>query len=106
MSRVLNADADRLRDAIADFIADAEDADVALVYYSGHGIEVAGQNYLIPTDTDLATPESAGDALVPVAPLLDGLAKVVPVTIVLLDACRSDPFPAGTVVRLPGRRRP
>jgi len=106
VERVLNADADRLRDAIADFIEDAEDADVALVYYSGHGIEVAGQNYLIPTDTDLATPESAGSALVPVAPLLEALAKAVPVTIVLLDACRSDPFPPGTVVRLPGAAAP
>lgn len=106
VERVLNADADRLRDAIADFIADAEDADVALVYYSGHGIEVAGENYLIPIDTDLATPESAGGALVPVAPLLDALARAVPVTIVLLDACRSDPFPAGTVVRLPGEAAP
>ncbi len=102
VDRVLNADAEDLRDAIAAFIEDAQDADVALVYYSGHGIEVGGANYLIGVDTDLASPEAAGAALVPVAPMLEALARAVPVTIVLLDACRSDPFPEGTVIRLPG----
>src|SRR5690606_13432615 len=101
-----NADAEELREAIADFVEDAEDADVAFVYYSGHGIEVGGQNYLVPTDTSFGTPEAAGRALVPVQPMLEELAKAVPVTIVLLDACRSDPFPAGTVIRLPGSEMP
>lgn len=101
VERVLNADAEELREAIDDFIEDAEDADVALVYYSGHGIEVGGQNYLVPVDATFDTPEAAGDALVPVAPMLEALAKIVPVTIALLDACRSDPFPAGTVIKLP-----
>ncbi len=101
VDRVLNADAEELREAIDDFVEDAADADVALVYYSGHGIEVGGQNYLVPVDATFETPEAAGAALVPVAPMLDALAKAAPVTIVLLDACRSDPFPAGTVIRLP-----
>lgn len=102
VDRVLNADAEELSEAIAGFIEDAADADVALVYYSGHGIEVAGENYLVPVDADFATPQMAGQSLVAVAPMLDALAKAVPVTIVLLDACRSDPFPAGTVIQLPG----
>ena len=102
VERVLNADADELREAIDDFIADAADADVALVYYSGHGIEVAGENYMVPVDATFDSPDAAGAALVAVGPLLDELARVVPVTITLLDACRSDPFPAGTVITLPG----
>jgi uncharacterized caspase-like protein len=106
VDRVLNADAEELREAIEEFIEAAEDADVALVYYSGHGIEVGGQNYLVPVDADFADPEAAGTALVAVAPLLDELARAVPVTIVLLDACRSDPFPAGTVIQLPGTDAP
>jgi len=101
VDRVLNADAEELREAIEDFIDDAQDADVALVYYSGHGIEVGGSNYLVPVDATFETPEAAGEALVAVQPMLDELAKAVPVTIVLLDACRSDPFPAGTVIKLP-----
>ncbi|HWA18696.1 MAG TPA: caspase family protein, partial [Devosia sp.] len=102
VDRVLNADAEELREAIDDFIASAADADVALVYYSGHGIEVGGQNYLVPVDTDFSSAETAGEAVVAVAPLLDALAKATPVTIMLLDACRSDPFPEGTVIKLPG----
>lgn len=101
VDRVLNADAEELREAIDDFIDDAEDADVALVYYSGHGIEVGGNNYLVPVDATFDTPEAAGEALVAVQPMLEELARAVPVTIVLLDACRSDPFPAGTVIKLP-----
>ena len=101
VDRVLNADADRLREAIEEFIENAEDADVALVYYSGHGIEVGGENYLVPVDATFDTPEAAGASLVAVAPMLEALSKVAPVTIVLLDACRSDPFPAGTVIKLP-----
>jgi CubicO group peptidase (beta-lactamase class C family) len=101
VSRVLDGDADELREEIAEFVEDAADADVALVYYSGHGVELGGANYLVPTDTDLSTPQSAGQSLVPVAALLDELAKTVPVTIVLLDACRTNAFPAGQVIALP-----
>src|SRR5262249_4598165 len=43
-----------LRQAISDFADIARDADTAVVYYSGHGIEVNGVNYLIPTDAVLA----------------------------------------------------
>ena len=102
VSRVLDGDAEELREELAEFVEDAADADVALVYYSGHGVELGGQNYLVPTDTDLTTPASAGQSLVPVDALLAELAKTVPVTIVLLDACRTDAFPAGQVIELPG----
>ena len=106
VDRVLNADGDEMRDAIARFEDEAKDADVALVYYSGHGIEAKGQNFIAPTDTDISTPEKAGSSLVAVQPMLEALAKIVPVSIVLLDACRSDPFPAGTMVQLPGETAP
>ena len=102
VNRVLDGDADELREEIADFIEDAAKADVALVYYSGHGVELGGRNYLVPVDTDLATPASAGQSLVAVDEMLDELARTVPITIVLLDACRTSAFPAGQVIELPG----
>ena len=40
--------------AVRDFLITAETADIAVVYYAGHGIEVAGTNYLIPDDAKLA----------------------------------------------------
>ena len=59
VDRVLNADGDELRDAIARFEEEAKDADVSLVYYSGHGIEAKGENFIAPTDTDISSPEAS-----------------------------------------------
>lgn len=102
VTRVLDRGAERMRREIDDFIADAKGADVAMVYYAGHAVEVAGQNYLVPVDADISTPALAGESLVAVAPILDALARTVPVTIALLDACRTEIFPEGFAVLLPG----
>ncbi|MEQ1770150.1 MAG: caspase family protein [Devosia sp.] len=106
VTAVRDADQRRLTRALERFAEDAADADVALVYYSGHGIEAGGANYLVPVDADVSSPEAAGASLVPVAALLDDLSRVVPVTILLLDACRTDPFPAGQTIVLPGASAP
>ncbi len=102
VTAALDNDQAALTASVAAFEATAANADVALVYYSGHGIEAGGQNYLVPVDADLSTPVTAGQTLMPVEPILDELARVVPVTILLLDACRSDAFPAGTMIQPPG----
>jgi uncharacterized caspase-like protein len=99
---VLDADADDLRDALADFARQATGADVALLYYSGHGIESGGRNFLVPVDADMSTPEAAGLSLVPLQDLLDELQLTAKVTILLFDACRTDSFPPGQMVLLPG----
>ncbi len=102
VSRVLDRDSERMRREIDDFIADAEGADVALVYYAGHAVEAAGQNFLVPVDADLSSPALAGESVIPLGDLLDELARTVPVTIMLLDACRSGAFPDGSAILLPG----
>ena len=87
------------------FVEDAEGADVAVLYYAGHGIEAGGENYLVPVDADLTALDAAADRLVPLSAFIDRLKATVPVTIVLLDACRNNPFPAGALVRIePGGR--
>ncbi|MEO6012336.1 MAG: caspase family protein [Devosia sp.] len=106
VTRVLDADGDKLKERIARFIEDAADADVALVYYSGHGFEAGGDNYLVPIDADLGSPKAAGASVIGVAALLDELARTVPVTIVLLDACRTNVFPAGFAIQPPGAGAP
>jgi uncharacterized caspase-like protein len=104
--RVLNADAEELNDEIAEFAEDAAEADVAFIYYSGHGIEAGGENYLVPIDADVSSPQAAGEKLVPLTQLLDRLKATVPVTILLLDACRTNSFPPGQMVQLPGSTVP
>src|SRR5688572_22595067 len=51
---VADRDAQKLRRDLERFAEDAEGADVAILYYSGHGIEAGGENYLLPVDADLA----------------------------------------------------
>lgn len=45
-----------MEQSAADFAQAASDADVALFYYAGHGFQVGGQNYLVPTDARIARP--------------------------------------------------
>src|SRR3954451_22334220 len=56
----LNVAANEMRKSLRAFAAKTRDADVAVVYYAGHGIELEGTNYLIPVD---ATLETDGDVL-------------------------------------------
>ncbi len=89
----------QLRRDIDGFIEDAEGADVALIYYSGHGIEAAGENYLVPVDGNLAALDAADRNLVAMSGVLQRLQSVAKITIVLLDACRTNPFPDGALLR-------
>jgi uncharacterized caspase-like protein len=106
VTQLSDSDGEALARGVVLFTEKAAAADVALVYYSGHGIEAGGQNYLVPVDANLSTPELAGETLMPVSAMLDGLAKAAPVTILLLDACRSDAFPPGTMIQPPGEDAP
>ena len=89
----------RLKRELGGFIEDAAGADVALLYYSGHGIEAGGVNYLLPVDADLSSLDAANEKLVALPEFLDRLRAEAKITIVLLDACRSNPFPAGALLK-------
>jgi hypothetical protein len=76
------------------FIAGVAPGDVALIYYAGHGLQVDDQNYLVPSDARLDSPEPLA-ALVPLRPLIERAAlaaKSNGTVIVLLDSCRENPF--------------
>lgn len=103
---VTDRDMDKLKRDIERFAEDAEGADVALLYYSGHGIEAGGENYLIPTDADLASLSDAGERLVPLSQIMDRLKRSVPIIILLLDACRTNPFPPDARIRVTGQNAP
>ena len=99
--RRADRDAKTLARDLERFAEDAEEADVAVLYYSGHGIEAGGENFLVPVDADLSALDDAGLKLVPVSALIEKLKATVPVAIVMLDACRNNPFPlSGSTLRL------
>lgn len=89
----------RLRRDLEGFVEDADGADVAIIYYSGHGIEAGGENFLVPVDADISSLENASDQLVSLTDVVAKLKKTVPLTIILLDACRENPFPPGTMLK-------
>lgn len=81
-----------LREKVAEFAFRAETADVALVYYAGHGIEFAGTNYLIPTDINVRDRAGIVENSVSLDDILLSVDKARKIRIVILDSCRNDPF--------------
>ena len=63
----------------------------ALFFYAGHGMQVRGRNYLIPVDADIKSESSVSSEAVDVDQLLDKLAPAR-LSMVILDACRNNPF--------------
>lgn len=94
----IDLDVRRLKRAIDRFAEDAEGADVAVVYYAGHGIEAAGENWLLPVDASVTSLEAASRDLAGLSSLIATLQERVPLVIVFLDACRSNPFPPGSLL--------
>jgi uncharacterized caspase-like protein len=84
----------RTRRALEDFREDAAGADVALVFFAGHGVEIAGENRLLPADADASSLGALKESSLPLEEVRAALADVAPVGLVLLDACRNDPFGA------------
>ncbi len=97
---VSDRDAAKLARDLERFVEDAEGADVAFLYYSGHGIEAGGENYLIPVDADEASLGNAGEKLVSLTAVVEKLKQTVPIAIVLLDACRTSPFPQTAQIKI------
>ncbi|WP_271586606.1 tetratricopeptide repeat protein [Bradyrhizobium sp. CCBAU 53415] len=83
---------DALVNALREFAARAETADWAVVYYAGHGMEVGGVNYLIPTDAKIAADREIGFEAVPVDQVLNAAERARKLRLVILDACRDNPF--------------
>jgi uncharacterized caspase-like protein len=78
--------------AIREFADVARDADIAVVYYAGHGIEVDGTNYLIPVDAILQRDTDVEDEAISMDRLLRILVPVKRLRLIILDACRENPF--------------
>lgn len=67
---------------------------VAMVYYAGHGVQLAGENYLVPVDAKVSNPTELVNNSVRLVDVMSTL-ETIPsrVRIVILDACRNNPFP-------------
>lgn len=79
--------------ALAEFSKELVGADVALFYYAGHGVETHGLNYLVPVDAHPQDEADVFEQMVSTSDILDRLEKSgTRIKLVLLDACRDNPF--------------
>ena len=83
----------QMRTAVRQFGDKLLTYDVGLVYYSGHGVEVKGRNYFIPVNADIMREDEIADQGLDVSLILEKMSTAGKgVNILIVDACRDDPF--------------
>ena len=94
-----------LVEVVRDFSLRAASTSVRLVFYAGHGVQAKGRNYLLPVDADPRSEDEVAKQSLDVGGFVDRLSTLQQGTnIVVLDACRVNPFAGGVIVGPDGRR--
>ncbi|POF31617.1 caspase family protein [Roseibium marinum] len=81
-----------MRKTVREFIRKLEGADLALFFYAGHGLQVKGDNYLVPVDAQLGSHLDLDFEAMPANLVLNAMEQSTKVNLVFLDACRNNPF--------------
>jgi uncharacterized caspase-like protein len=81
-----------MKRTLRDFGNKVRDADVAVIYYAGHGIELEGTNYLIPVDAKLEIDTDVLDEAFPLDRFVVAADPAKQLRLIILDACRDNPF--------------
>ncbi len=84
----------QMRTTVAEFAKALPDSQAALVFYAGHGVSLDEENYLLPTDIQLKSPTDLDLNAISVSLVLRQMRREERVNIVVLDACRDNPFAA------------
>ena len=92
-------------EAFRQFSISARSARVRVIFYAGHGVQVKGRNYLLPVDTEIRAEDEVAAKSADVNELLERLGTMQSgINIVILDACRNNPFSGALVLGPDGRR--
>src|SRR5712675_2830295 len=81
-----------MRRALRDFADKARGADIAVIYFAGHGLEVDGTNYVVPVDAVLERDADVDDEAIALNRILLAAEPATKLRLVILDACRDNPF--------------
>ena len=92
VTTITNARYDDMRRAVISFSQKARGSEIAVVFFAGHGAEIAGQNYLIPIDARLATDLDTPNEAISLERLMSAVSTSTKLGMVVLDACRNNPF--------------
>lgn len=92
-------------EAFRQFSLATRNADVRVLFYAGHGVQVKGRNYLLPVDTEIRGEDEVAVKSADLNELLERLsAQKQGINIVILDACRNNPFSGAEILGPDGRR--
>jgi hypothetical protein len=94
VTQIKNATAQEMRKAVLEFGRTAEGSEMAVVFYAGHGMEVSGENWLIPIDAELRSDADIENEAVSLRSISLQVSKARKIGLVILDACRNNPFAA------------
>jgi hypothetical protein len=107
VTRLENASQEQMLRAVARFQSELEAGKgVGLFYYAGHGVQVRGENFLIPVSSPMRQEEEVRSRGVNAQEIIDRLSAAKnPLNMIFLDACRDDPFARGKRSAAPGLAR-
>jgi uncharacterized caspase-like protein len=103
VSEGIDLDRATMQKTIRDFLREAVRAQVALVYYAGHGVQIDGRNFLVPVDIEIQAGGRMTDAMVDMDTIMAGLDDQVRTNILILDACRNNPMASRVASAEPSR---
>jgi tetratricopeptide (TPR) repeat protein len=92
VSEGLDLDTAAMKKIADDFLLKAAQAQVAVLYYAGHGVQIDGRNYLVPVDVRLQAGVNSAETMTDMDTLLAGLDDQVRTNILMFDACRNNPM--------------
>jgi uncharacterized caspase-like protein len=81
-----------MKRTVDQFLRNASGANVALLFYAGHGMQIDGRNYLVPVDARVSSAAELVASMIDVDTILAGLDDQVRTNILILDACRDNPL--------------
>jgi len=93
-TKLTNASYDDFRRAIRKFNELTQKADIAAIYFGGHGLEAGGENWLLPVDADLRTDLDIAQEAIGLNSLMQSVGRSAVLGMVILDASRNNPFAA------------
>ena len=92
VTRLINLDIARFDTALLDFTTKARNADVALFFFAGHGLQISGRSFLMPTDAKLENEASALRELIAIQEVISKIENVAKTSVIIIDACRNNPL--------------
>ena len=100
-----NASQHEMIDSLREFARTSAKSQVRFLYYAGHGVQLKGRNYLMPVDADVSTEDEITQKGTDITEFLERMGTLpVGVNLIVLDACRNNPFVLGPAQLADSRR--